>query len=70
MCVIEKDPMMSTPDAPDDATATTPYPHGLRVRITYTDKLDAQQHAAWRRIWAWVMTPTGATAGATAGNAP
>jgi hypothetical protein len=52
---------------PDERTTAPLYPYGMTVHITYTDHTDVQQRAAWRRIWAWVMTPT--TAGTTAGNA-
>jgi len=54
----------------DTRTTGTPYPYGLTVSITYVTHMDAQQRAAWRRIWAWVMTPTPITVGATAGKAP
>lgn len=59
-----------THEPPDKPIVAVPYPYGMKVRITYTDHMDAQQIAAWRRIWAWVMAPIPVTAGATAGKAP
>jgi hypothetical protein len=56
---------MQKPKLPE----TTEYPDGMTITIRYSEQMDAQQRAAWRRIWTWVMAPTALsarTAGATA----